>query len=125
MNEKINGIRKLLEDNDMDKEVRCYLESQLESLERDIKIYTTYDEVIEEVYVIIKKLNLDNEVGFSNVLINFIPHLQKMDNSTGLNFFLDLQNVFKGINFEDSKEIMSHVYTRFFTDHIKKISNDL
>ena len=125
MNEKINGIRKLLEDNDMDKEVRCYLESQLESLERDIKIYTTYDEVIEEVYVIIQKLNLDNEVGFSNVLINFIPHLQKMDNSTGLNFFLDLQNVFKGINFEYSKEIISYVYTRFFTDHIKKISNDL
>ena len=123
MNEKINGIRKLLEDNDMDKEVRCYLESQLESLERDIKIYTTYDEVIEEVYVIIQKLNLDNEVGFSNVLINFIPHLQKMDNSTGLNFFLDLQSIFKDINVGDSKEIMGHVYTRFFTEYIKKISS--
>lgn len=123
MEEKIKSIRKLLEDNDMDKEVRCYLENQLESLEKDIKIYTTYDEIIEEVHDIITNLNLENNVGFSNAMINFIPHLQKMNRNDTMNFFLDLHNIFKSINEEDSKEIMSHVYTKFFTHHIKNISN--
>ena len=107
----------------MDREVRCYLENQLESLERDIKIYSTYDEVIEEVYDLINKLNLDNNVGFSNVLINFIPHLKNINNKDSLNFFLDIQSIFKNINVEDSKEIMAHVYTKFFTDRIKKINS--
>ena len=123
MDEKIESIKKLLLDNDMDREVRCYLENQLESLERDIKIYSTYDEVIEEVYDLINKLNLDNNVGVSNVLINFIPHLKNIDNKDSLNFFLDIQSIFKNINVEDSKEIMSHVYTKFFTDRIKKINS--
>ena len=123
MDEKIESIKKLLLDNDMDKEVRCYLENQLESLERDIKIYSTYDEVIEEVYDLINKLNLDNNVGFSNVLINFIPHLKNIDNKDSLNFFLDIQSIFKNINVEDSKEIMAHVYTKFFTERIKKINS--
>lgn len=119
MDEKINGIRKLLENNNMDKEVRCYLENTLESLERDKKIYTTYDEVIEDVYGIIQKLNLENNVGFSNILINLISYLKKINIKDILNFFLDLQNIFKDINLEDSKEIMGHVYTRFFTENIK------
>lgn len=123
MDEKIEGIRKLLLDNDMDKEVRCYLESQLESLERDKKIYTNYEEVIEDVYNLIDKLDIENKVGFSNTMINFIPHLKSIGTNNSLNFFLDLQFIFKGINFEDSKEIMSHVYTRFFTEHIKKINS--
>lgn len=122
MEEKIKSIRKLLEDNDMDKEVRCYLENQLESLEKDIKIYTTYDEIIEEVYELIKKLNLENNVGFSNAMINFIPHLQKMTKDDTLNFFFNLHIIFKSINTEDSKEIMSHVYTKFFTQHIRSMS---
>lgn len=122
MEEKIKSIRKLLEDNDIDKEVRCYLENQLESLEKDIKIYTTYDEIIEEVYELIKKLNLENNVGFSNAMINFIPHLQKMTKDDTLNFFFNLHIIFKSINTEDSKEIMSHVYTKFFTQHIRSMS---
>lgn len=123
MDEKIESIKKLLLDKDMDKEVRCYLENQLESLERDIKIYTNYDEVIEEVYDLINKLNVDNEVGFSNALISFISYLKNIDNKDSLNFFLDIQSIFKNINTEDSKEIMAHVYTKFFTEHIKKISS--
>lgn len=122
MEEKIKSIRKLLEDNDIDKEVRCYLENQLESLEKDIKIYTTYDEIIEGVYELIKKLNLENNVGFSNAMINFIPHLQKMTKDDTLNFFFNLHIIFKSINTEDSKEIMSHVYTKFFTQHIRSMS---
>lgn len=124
MEERIKSIRKLLEDNNMDKEVRCYLENQLESLEKDVKIYNTYDEIIEEVYELIKKLDLENNVGFSNAMINFIPHLQKMNKKDTLNFFLDLHNIFKTINTDDSKEIMSHVYTKFFTQHIKNLSNN-
>ena len=123
MDEKINDIRKLLEDKDMDKEVRSYLENELKSLETSKKIYASYDEVIEEVYSLINNLNVSNEVGFSNVLINFIPYLQNMDTNSSLNFFLDLQSIFKDINVGDSKEIMGHVYTRFLTEYIKKISS--
>lgn len=122
MDEKINGIRKLLEDKDMDKEVKCYLESQLESLERDKKIINNYNNTIDEVYNLINNISIENKILFSNELITLVEYIKNIDSKEFLNFILDIQNIFKSINKEDSKEIMSHVYTRFFTEHIKKIN---
>lgn len=123
MDEKIESVKKLLEDKELDKEVRCYLENQLESLERDKKISENYNKIIDDTELLINKLNIDNKLKFSNTLIQFIVFLKELHNIDGIQFLLDLQNLFVGVNDEDSKEIMGHVYTRIFTENMKKRLN--
>ena len=123
MDEKIESLKKLLEDKELDKEVRCYLENQLESLERDKKISENYNKIIDDTELLINKLNIDNKLKFSNTLIQFIVFLKELHNIDGIQFLLDLQNLFVGVNDEDSKEIMAHVYTRILTENMKKRLN--
>ena len=85
---------------------------------KPITVNNGYRHVIDKVTSLIKNSDIENKVMVSNRLIDIIEILKILNNNS--NLLNTLEDVFKDISIEDSKEIMKHVYSSFFFDNNKK-----
>lgn len=115
--EKIKDLKETLVGVE-DREIINFINYQIESLETEERVNNSYRHVIDKVTSLIENSDIENKVMLSNRLIDIIEILKILNNSS--NLLNTLEDVFKDISIEDSKEIMKHVYSSFFFDNIKK-----
>lgn len=120
--EKIKDLKETLVGVE-DKEIINFINNQIESLETEERVNNGYKHVIDKVISLIQNSDIENKVMVSNRLIDIIEILKILNSNS--NLLNTLEDIFKNINTEDSKEIMKHVYSSFFFDNIKKRTEDI
>lgn len=117
--EKIKDLKETLVGVE-DREIINFINNQIKSLETEERVNNGYRHVIDKVIGLIQNSDIENKVMLSNRLIELIIILKELNTMNGSNLITSLQHTFREIPDEDSKEIMTHVYTNFFTENIKK-----